>query len=352
MNTSHPPSGESVQPSPAFQRVCPVTGRPLEPPPRRLGLLGWLFSGLGLASLLWFLVRVIPKPSRAAYPCQKIAFPMASGFLVWVGALAGSAFAWRKARNRGARFWKACLWGAAAIAGCALVLASLPAARSWADNPPNAPVGQARGIFPGRVAWVYAPAAVNWAGYTSTEHWYDTNHTDISVVEQMISQALQSVGGGGSGRLRTELSSVPFYWSVTNAIAGQPVVPDYVPAPLAQANYLIDFAVLKGHSVGVILCPKNFHGALLRCPDGYFRDAFGPNQGGILNYANMHTSTADPSLPGTPGGGHYRAMVDLLGSPVLGGKTLLFLVDGLFGGYFWDSHPKKWTSAPFNGNWP
>jgi hypothetical protein len=44
--------------------------------------------------------------------------------------------------------------------------------------------------------------------------------------------------------------------------------------------------------------------------------------------------------------------VDLLGSPVLGGKTLLFLVDGLFGGYFWDSHPKQWNSTPFNGNWP
>ncbi len=36
----------------------------------------------------------------------------------------------------------------------------------------------------------------------------------------------------------------------------------------------------------------------------------------------------------------------------MGGKTLLFLVDGLYAGYFWDSHPKKWTSAPFNGNWP
>ncbi len=434
---------------------------------------------MGFASLLWFLVRVIPKPSRAAYPCQRIAFPMASGFVVWVLALLGSAFAWRKARDRQARHWKAFLWGAAAIAASALVLVSLPVARSWAGPTPNAPVGVAKGIFPGRVAWVYAPEAVNnWAGYTSPEHWFETNHTDISVVEQMVSTALQSVGGGGSDaaawdaifkyfnqshgkgargyqagekvaikmnlttcnarsgtntvdiygtyekqnaysdgswlntidnspqmllsllrqlvytvgveqtniflgdptgnfpayqwnklhpefpnvhyfdnfggseRMRTYFSSVPFYWSVTNAVAGQPVVQDYVPVPLAEADYLIDFAVLKGHSVGVTLCTKNFHGALLRCPDGYYRDAGGPNKGGTLNYQNMHTSTADPNMPGTPGMGHYRAMVDLLGSPVLGGKTLLFLVDGLYGGYFWDSHPKPWTSAPFNGNWP
>ncbi len=215
MKTPGPPCGETVQPSPASQRVCPATGRSLEPPQRQLRFLGWLFSGLGLASLLWFLVRVIPKPSRAAYPCQRIAFPVASSFVVWVLALAGSAFAWRKARHRGARFWKACLWGAAAIGGCVLVLASLPAARSWAGNPPNAPVGQARGIFPGRVAWVYAPAAVNWAGYTSAEHWFDTNHTDISVVEQMMSKALQSVGGGA----RMRRPGTPFSSISTRATA-------------------------------------------------------------------------------------------------------------------------------------
>ena len=50
---------------------------------------------MGFLSLLWFLVRVIPKPSRAAYPCQRAAFPLASSFVVWVAALLGSAFAWR-----------------------------------------------------------------------------------------------------------------------------------------------------------------------------------------------------------------------------------------------------------------
>ena len=198
MRDSKPQADRTIQDSPTSPRLCPVTGRLLEPRRRALGFLGWLSCGMGLASLLWFLVRVIPKPSRAAYPCQRIAFPMASGFVVWVLALLGSAFAWRKARSRQPCYWKAFLWGAAAIAGCALVVASLPTARSWAGPPPNAPVGTAKGIFPGRVAWVYAPEAVNWAGYTSPEHWFETNHTDISVVEQMMSKALQSVGGGGS----------------------------------------------------------------------------------------------------------------------------------------------------------
>lgn len=38
----------------------------------------------GLGALIWFLIRVIPKPSRATYPCQKAAFPVASAFIIWI----------------------------------------------------------------------------------------------------------------------------------------------------------------------------------------------------------------------------------------------------------------------------
>ena len=50
--------------------------------------------------------------------------------------------------------------------------------------------------------------------------------------------------------------------------------------------------------------------------------------------------------------GYYRANVDLMGHPKLGGKTLLVLIDGLYGGRSWDSHPIRWEMAPFNGDWP
>jgi hypothetical protein len=457
---------------PAAGRICPRTGRGFRSGRSKIRV-AWIFSAMGLFSLLWFLARVIPKPSRAAYPCQRAAFPLASSFVVWVAALAGSTFAWRKSRRRDAQLWRAGLWGAAALALAALVVTSLPTLRARADNPPHGVLGVAKGIFPGRVVWVHAPAATSWDGYSSTGHWYETNHTDLAVVEEMMSKAVRAVGGGnsdaaawdaifkyfnlnhskgergyqagekiaikinlttcsgrsgtstvdiygtyekqnayrdggwlntidnspqmllsllrhlvytagvgqtniylgdptgnfpkylwdrlhpefpdvhyfdnygGQGRMRTLFSSVPFNWS-TNA-AGK--LPDYLPVPFAQADYLINFAVLKGHGVGVTLCGKNWYGALLRCPDGYYRDANGANQGGTANYADMHASTPTPSL-GPPGLGHYRAIVDLMGHPALGGKTLLCLVDGLFGGYFWDSHPVKWNMAPFNTNWP
>jgi len=195
-STSSPTSSSSPTP-----RVCPVTGRVLDPKPEpkpRLGLLGWVFSGMGLASLIWFVVRVLPKPSRATYPCQRVAFPVASSFVVWLLAVLGSAFAWRKARARDGRFWRVCLWSAAAAAGCVLVVTSLPTLRTWAGNPPHGPLGVAKGIFPGRVAWVHAPGAVSWDGYTSPEHWYDSNHCDQATVALMLSEALQSVGGTNS----------------------------------------------------------------------------------------------------------------------------------------------------------
>ncbi len=37
----------------------------------------WVFPIGGLLALIWFLIRVIPKPSRATYPCQRVAFPLA-----------------------------------------------------------------------------------------------------------------------------------------------------------------------------------------------------------------------------------------------------------------------------------
>ena len=52
--------------------------------------LKWAFPIVGLLALMWFLIRVIPKPSRAAYPCQRIAFPIASQFVIWLCVGLGS----------------------------------------------------------------------------------------------------------------------------------------------------------------------------------------------------------------------------------------------------------------------
>lgn len=43
-----------------------------------------VFLFIGIVSCIWFIIRVIPKPSRATYPCQRIAFPIASSFVIWL----------------------------------------------------------------------------------------------------------------------------------------------------------------------------------------------------------------------------------------------------------------------------
>ena len=413
-------------------------------------------------SLVWFLVRVIPKPSRAAYPCQRAAVPLASGFALWILGLAGSALAWRRGKeySRRSRFLQA--W----ICVCVAVLAALVAVVSLPEPPlhagpaePHEPLGVAKGIHPGRVVWVHAPDATDWAGYNWSEPWWRTNHTDLAVVEEMMSQAIRGVAGetsdaaaweaifqhfnkargngrrtyqtgekigikinlttcnsadprtyekpagminaidnspqmilaflrqlvyvagvppgdislgdptglfpnymwnalhpefpevryfdtvGGAGRIRTEFSPTPLHWSTTAADGKRP---DYVPTPFAEAAYLINFAILKGHSSGITVCGKNHYGSLLRTPVGSLRGVAYPD------YYDLHLSL--PNAEWSPGMGHYRAVVDLMGHRELGGKTLLYLVDGLFAGYYWDSHPYLWTTAPFgdgtNGDWP
>ncbi len=58
-----------------------------------------LFFFAGLTALIWFLVRVIPKPSRAAYPCQQAAFPIASAFVLWLTGILTSTFLFARAKT-------------------------------------------------------------------------------------------------------------------------------------------------------------------------------------------------------------------------------------------------------------
>ncbi len=53
----------------------------------------------GFVALVWFLIRVVPKPSRAAYPCQRAAFPLASAFVLWVSVSVANLFAANRLRR-------------------------------------------------------------------------------------------------------------------------------------------------------------------------------------------------------------------------------------------------------------
>ena len=417
--------------------------------------LKWVFPVAGLCALIWFLVRVLPKPSRAAYPCQQAAFPAASAFVAWLLGVAGSVAAIRGAKRCLARARYAAFIMLVALSAGALWLAhSATSERVISADAPtsNAPVGVAKGVNPGRVVWVHDPMATDWEG-PGNGHWWESNHTSQGAVDKMMSRATRALAGqkenpaawdklfrhfngthgkgnvgyrsgekvvikvnyvgcigawnrrkitqieqydlrsadymntspqmiiallrqlrdeagvkesditvgdtlcyfpnefyemcrkefpdvryldfvGQFGRTRASRSSVPLYWSTPDA---QGKETDYLPVSYVEADYLINMANLKSHNdyAGITLCAKNHYGSLVRTP---------PQKG----YFDMHKD-----LPFVvPGQGHYRPLVDLMGHKHLGGKTLLYLIDGLYAGkHAKERSPRKWNTPPFNGDW-
>ena len=178
---------------------CPKTGKVIKRK-RKYRWPLWLFPIAGLLALIWFLIRVIPKPSRATYPCQRIAAPLASGFVVWLLGLTFSVAAFHRAK----RLFHQSRYVVAAISIVAAVMVlwlsvSITNPKEASAGPfvppdsPNTPVGIAKGINPGRVAWVYDPELVNWNG--SDEFWWQDTHTDPDVAHSMMSRAIRSVAG-------------------------------------------------------------------------------------------------------------------------------------------------------------
>jgi len=317
----------------------------------------------------------------------------------------------------------------------------------WAaDLERLAPIGEGKGIHPGRVVWVHDPAVSDWEG-PGHGHWWADGHTSQPEVNQMMSRAVReltgettdaqawdklfrhfnqshgrggagykpgekiavkvnwvgmiwleghvsettysfkdradymntspqmilalirqlvevvgvkeediSVGdtlaylvnefydlmhaqfpkvhyvdyGGRAGRVKAQASTVPFYWSCRPTGRQQ----DYLPTFIAEADYVVNLANLKAHTgAGVTLCAKNHYGSLVRWPvqPGFY---------------DMHPSAFSTQEK------VYRAPVDLMGHAHFGGKTVLYLLDGLYSGkHPIDPAPRKWSSAPFNGNW-
>lgn len=405
---------------------------------------------VSLLSLVWFLIRVIPKPARATYPCQRVAMPLASGLVVWLIGLVGSLVAFRKAKGfvLQSRLPLAITCVAAALVFGAVALLNMPETPLIAAEQPGlAPVGQGRGVHPGRVAWVHDPDATDWKGpgqghpweneftnpavceqmmakvllaltgestnakawdalfrshnkargkgdvgykpgekitikvnfvgmirtgkcvnaetYTLESGWIDYMNTSPQLIAALLKQLTQVVGArqsdiavgdplcrftkeyydplhrqfpdvvyldgqGTAGRTKAELSAVPIYWSSRPADVQQ----DYLPKAYAEATYFINFANLKAHSgAGVTLCAKNHYGSLFRAP---------PDKG----YLNLHTSGF------SRGRQEFRNLVDLMGHASTGGKTVLYLLDGLYcGTHPLDRVPVKFASAPFSDDW-
>jgi hypothetical protein len=107
----------------------------------------------------------------------------------------------------------------------------------------------------------------------------------------------------------------------------------YLAREANAAKYMINMALLRPHGMaGVTLIGKNHFGSV------YF-----PNDGG------WSPRTLHNSVLRTQAVGSYNALVDLMGHRQLGGKTMLYMLDGLYSAEQNEGNVIKWAS--FNDHW-
>lgn len=180
-------------------------------PPRMLLII------MGIMSTIWFLVRVIPKPSRASYPCMQVVAPIMSGFIVYLLSLGGAALAFRKVRQNiiKRRYLATGLFLFIAAAGLIFTFthnsqnaSAADLAGRGPDDGANQPFGKATGVNPGRVVWSWNPDATNkncLNTFESKDWTFKPANTDRGVVRTMFREAVEKLTGG---------KSIPEAWDI------------------------------------------------------------------------------------------------------------------------------------------
>lgn len=409
---------------------------------------------IGLSATLWFLFRVIPKPSRARYPCMQAAAPLMSSFVIYLLAISASMYSFKKFKQA---FQKSSyLIGTiflllVILSVSVIVLNDNKTAVASILNPvdnmfpvqSNQPVGVAQGLFPGRVVWTQDINATN-ENYIpkkgSSDFWYSDLNVDETVVKEMLATSLlkytgkknmaeawdaifksfnNSHGRGNVGYTPGE--KIAFKINLTNQscsdqerpqrmdaapqllnailhelvdnagvaqtdiVMGDPYrefrkeyrdlvmskYPDvfYVdgaggngvhktvpsanavlkfsnkslqstlPQQYLDATYIINIPCLKSHNEGgITLIAKNHQGSFLEKGD---------------EPSSQYAIKMHPYLPANSRGTKkYRHTVDYMGHDQTGGKALIYIIDGIWGGEGWEGWISKFKSDPFNNDYP
>lgn len=411
------------------------------------------FYILGIGSTIWFLIRVVPKPSRAAYPCMRASAPLMYTFFVYLLGLASTVYMFKSQKGRLINF-KILL----SVVFVASLLFSFSSSTYNASQLTlvdagyfkiNEPIGVAKGIFPGRVVWVHDPNATYGSmTNTSNDYWAMDKNCEQSKVDSMLASGVRRVGGNSNlkaawnnifkyfnenhekgsvgytpgekiaikinltnsavkpnstdptrmdaspqmmlGLLKQLIEVVGFsesdiwigdnyrrmrdefyvkchsvypnvhYMDGTGVDGREKTVPSAyqllefsgrnpsnlneqltssIPLHMYNADYFINMPCLKTHNEGgITLAAKNHQGTILKSGD--------KPEGQSAYYMHFSLPANNQGLK------RYRHLVDYMGHEQLGGKTLLYIIDGLWAGRSWEGYLEKWNMAPFNNDYP
>jgi len=413
------------------------------------------FPLVGFAALVWVLIRVIPKPSRITYPCQRAAFPIALAFLAFLDSITGITGIYKIIKNKlpvktafksiisvAVLCFAVYFFVPVMFTGCGdtsgrnenLQVATLPPAEdpfpysteedidetsaepdvlpetldfnSRENILANYKPADGVGIFPGRVVYARNPNAVKFNG---GGQWWEDANTIPEEVQKMFTQSLYSLtgkdnsadawdalfrdfngdgepykkgekiviklnmnqdGGGQTGSIHIpapqlaealvrelihvvgadasditltdpsrSIGDATYDYFMNNAdpemknlkfVAQNRIKPEadqneplhfadgqtgYVCTDYTAAKYLINLSVFRPHNAfAITFAGKNNFGSV-QFGDG---NSFIPQ--------NMHGSWEN-------GYGEYSHITDLIAFRHLGGKTLLYIIDGLYTSY-------------------
>lgn len=348
------------------------------------------------------------------------------------------------------------VWGIPSLVHAEPQPRKTPAAPFVPSEGANQPMGEGRGIHPGRVVWVHNPEVARWDGITepnavssATGEWWDDANCDPQIAAAMVSTAVQGLAGkksdreawnalfrhfnqtrklGNAGYRRGEKiaikinmnndrsntapwqsgrgmpspqvvhallrqlvqdagvpgEDITLFDATTDRYIGDPiysrvmsdpdrrmhrivfqvnpnragngriaVVPDttcpirfsdpkvgtaFQPECAVQSKYRISLALLRAHTIcGVTLCTKNNNGTLYWPASNYW----GPR----VYHEYIRKTRGLPA---------YNAFVDLMAHPQIGGKSLLYIIDGLYAAeqsetnvVRFQSFGDHWTSSLF-----
>ena len=155
---------------------------------------GLWFHIAGILCLIWFAVRVIPRPYRSQYPCQQVAIPIALGYLAFWGILFHGVLHWTSTlKHKTAGLAPAFLLVILLIStfsGVGLAGNYYTGSLSYEpwDPIPNQPMGTPQGIHPGRVVWVWDPDATE---KDLNGYWWESVNNDQEVITTMMAQGIQ-----------------------------------------------------------------------------------------------------------------------------------------------------------------
>lgn len=162
----------------------------------------FIFVCLGIASTIWFLIRVIPKPSRAGYPCMRAAAPVMSAFFLYLLSISSSVLFFRKFREKFLNKEYFSAFGLIALTGGFLFFAGSifnPEANAirlveQKAYTPNDPIGVPKGLSPGRVVWVWGDEATDETCTNSSGNWWFEN-TNQEAIDTMMLLGIQAYAG-------------------------------------------------------------------------------------------------------------------------------------------------------------